>query len=281
MEIMAVVRRRGDHPNGVPSLEIWFGKDKAQAIGPMPMSITLALAGDRTKPSCGQQRRTSMLGLAPSSRNTAGTSIKLAEVLPKAGFKNKDKVRLEVSVTHPETGGPATVVTLTAVRENDELERIRATKEAEGAFNASSPEDARERVLGDIVLRQGRVAFRGELLVAYQSRCAVTGCDAVQALEAAHIVPYFGPETDKVINGLLLRADIHTLFDLALIAIGASDYRMLVSKSLRGTCYASLAGQEIRLPEDPREYPNRQALERRLREFQSKEGENDAHRDAK
>ncbi len=49
------------------------------------------------------------------------------------------------------------------------------------------------------------------LLKAYSGRCAVTGCDAEPALEAAHLRPYKGPESNTAANGLLLRSDIHTL----------------------------------------------------------------------
>ncbi|HZZ18730.1 MAG TPA: HNH endonuclease signature motif containing protein, partial [Opitutaceae bacterium] len=86
-------------------------------------------------------------------------------------------------------------------------------------FDATSVIDACERVLGQIVRRRGQKEFRESLLVAYDQRCAITNCDAVDALEAAHIIPYQGSATNNVTNGLLLRADIHTLFDLGLIAI--------------------------------------------------------------
>ena len=52
----------------------------------------------------------------------------------------------------------------------------------------------------------------------YEGKCAVTGCDVPDVLQAAHIFPYMGPETNHPSNGLL-RADIHTLFDLGLIEL--------------------------------------------------------------
>jgi putative restriction endonuclease len=107
--------------------------------------------------------------------------------------------------------------------------------------------------------------------VAYRQSCAVTGCDVVEALEAAHIVAYRGPETNHVTNGLLLRADIHTLFDLALLAVHPTDYRLLVSRWLRGTAYEALDGQIIRLPANHAEHPSREALELHLAAFQAKE----------
>jgi hypothetical protein len=154
-------------------------------------------------------------------------------------------------------------------KEKNGLEQIRAEKEKEGSFSPSDLADARKRVLAAIVVRQGQGAFREKLLAAYQRRCAVTGCDVVDALEAAHVVPYLGPETNQVSNGLLLRSDIHTLFDLGLVTLNPADYRVLLSESLEGSCYEPLAGQVIRLPADRADYPSRQALETRLAEFKS------------
>jgi len=156
-------------------------------------------------------------------------------------------------------------------QELNELEKARARKDEEGAFSPSDLDDARKRILEAIVLRQGQGTFRERLLAAYQRSCAVTGCDVVETLEAAHIIPYLGPETNHVTNGLLLRADIHTLFDRGLMAVNPIDYRVLVSKSLKGSCYESFADQVIRLPANRANHPSRQALEVHLAEFQSKE----------
>jgi hypothetical protein len=161
-------------------------------------------------------------------------------------------------------------------RVTDVLEQVRAEKENEGAFSPSDLEDARKRVLASIVVRQGRSAFREKLLAAYKRRCAVTGCDVVQALEAAHVVPYLGPDTDHVGNGLLLRADIHTLFDLGLMALSPTDYRVLVSRRLKGSCYESFASQVVRLPTSQADHPSPQALQTRLVEFKAKEDNDSA-----
>jgi hypothetical protein len=274
MEIINAVVRQMSKPHEVLSLEIRIEKDiaKLTAIWPMIESMSFTLRVDRKSYQADiavSKGKRPYVWISPKLKDSTGTSIRLADVLPKAGFKNKDKVRLEVS------GTVATLTTIAVepIRKNGELEQIRAAKEAEGAFSSSDPEDARRRVLATIAIRQGQGSFRERLLVAYQSTCAVTGCDAVQALEAAHIVPYFGPQANPVMNGLLLRADIHTLFDLGLIAVSPSDYRVLISSTLMDGCYASLADQIIRLPADPKERPSKQALETRLKEFQSNEGD--------
>jgi hypothetical protein len=68
-------------------------------------------------------------------------------------------------------------------------------------FDPTGVIDSRQRVLAQIVRRRGQQEFRERLLAAYDGRCAITGCDAVEALEAAHIVPYRGVDTNSVQNG--------------------------------------------------------------------------------
>jgi hypothetical protein len=128
-------------------------------------------------------------------------------------------------------------------------------------FQAANIEDARRRTLRAIVLRSGQHTFREKLLDAYHCHCAVTDCDAVEALEAAHIVGYLGPETNHLSNGLLLRSDIHTLFDLGLVSIDSETMTVLISPHLKATVYASFAGRELHLPEAVNCRPSKQALD--------------------
>lgn len=126
-------------------------------------------------------------------------------------------------------------------------------------LDQGSIEDARIRTLRSIVLRQGQAAFRGRLFAAYDGRCAITGECVEEVLEAAHIQPYLGQHTNAVTNGLLLRADVHTLFDLHLIAIDEDD-RVLVSPRLDGSPYAKLRGAQMRLPRRADQRPSRRRL---------------------
>lgn len=141
-----------------------------------------------------------------------------------------------------------------------QLNAAASEAEATGAFNPENLEDARKRTLAAIVRRQGQPAFRRELLRAYGGRCAMTGCDVLQVLEAAHIVPYQGPATNHVANGLLLRADLHTLFDLGLISIYPLSKSMVVSPALLSMEYGALHGQALRLPSSQADHPSEQAL---------------------
>jgi hypothetical protein len=120
--------------------------------------------------------------------------------------------------------------------------------------------DGRIKVLAEVARRQGQASFRAALMEAYEGRCAITGTSVVDVLQAAHITPYLGPATNHVSNGLLLRADVHTLFDLALIRIHPESLRVSVSPVLSDTDYWSLDGKHISLPRRPRLQPSRLAI---------------------
>jgi putative restriction endonuclease len=80
--------------------------------------------------------------------------------------------------------------------------------------------------------RLGQGAFRVLVTDAYQRRCAVTGERTLPVLESAHIKPYArsGPHSNN--NGLLLRSDLHKLFDLGYITV-TGDMRIEVSKRIK------------------------------------------------
>ena len=115
-------------------------------------------------------------------------------------------------------------------------------------FQPNDREDARERVLRAVVRRQGQLKFRASLIAAYEGHCAITYCPVLAVLEAAHVTPYLGPQTNAVSNGLLLRADIHTLWDLELIAIDPNSMTLSVHPWLQDPTYQALAGTGVFQP---------------------------------
>ncbi|MGE9010563.1 HNH endonuclease [Leptospira interrogans] len=131
-------------------------------------------------------------------------------------------------------------------------------------YDNSSAADQRQKAIAEVVRRRGQAKFRKVLLDAYRSTCAISGCDAVQALEAAHIAPYRGDHSDHVQNGLLLRADLHSLFDLGLIAIDPSTMTVVIATELIGTVYGKIAGLALAVPSVPRQRPSGEALKRHL-----------------
>jgi putative restriction endonuclease len=114
-------------------------------------------------------------------------------------------------------------------------------------------------------VRQGQGTFRVEVTDAYHRQCAVSREHSLPVLEAAHIIEWSDTHTNDVTNGILLRADIHKLFDAGYVTIDPDGYRFVVSKRLKedydnGKEYYLLHGTRILLPEDPNAWPNMERI---------------------
>lgn len=113
--------------------------------------------------------------------------------------------------------------------------------------------------------RLGQGTFRVSVLDAYERACAVTDEHSLPALDAAHIRPFTEGGPHDVRNGLLLRADLHRLFDQGYITV-TPDLRIQVSERLRddyhnGRCYYPMRGHRIHVPGSVAERPAREFLE--------------------
>ncbi len=112
--------------------------------------------------------------------------------------------------------------------------------------------------------RLGQGAFRVLVTDIYGRRCAVTQERTLPALEAAHIRPYSDGGTHEAPNGLLLRRDIHSLFDAGYVTITPS-LNFEVSRRIKdefdnGKHYYALHGQRIIVPDNAIQRPDPSAL---------------------
>lgn len=113
--------------------------------------------------------------------------------------------------------------------------------------------------------RRGQGAFRLMVMDAYGRRCAITGERTLPALEAAHIRPFADSPIHSVQNGILMRSDLHDLFDQGYVTV-TPDLNFRVSSRIRdefhnGIIYYALDGSTIRIPERAEAQPDRSALE--------------------
>lgn len=114
--------------------------------------------------------------------------------------------------------------------------------------------------------RLGQGAFRVLVTEAYHKRCSMTGERTLPVLEASHIKPFTKEGPNLVKNGLLLRSDIHTLYDQGYLTV-TKDFRVEVSQRIRkefenGRDYYALHGRLlVNLPEDPDDRPSTHFLE--------------------
>lgn len=107
--------------------------------------------------------------------------------------------------------------------------------------------------------RLGQGAFRFLVTDNYRRRCAISGERTLPALDAAHIRPFADGGQHEASNGILMRRDIHSLFDLGYVTI-SPDLKFEVSKRIReeyenGRHYYALHGTDIMLPDDVRRRP--------------------------
>jgi putative restriction endonuclease len=142
---------------------------------------------------------------------------------------------------------------------------------AERLQAASSPAMGEQVVLGGgysepvpTRRRLGQGTFQALVLDAYGRQCAITSEKALPALDSAHIRSYADNPVHELNNGLLLRSDVHRLFDAGYITV-TPEYRVEASGRMRedfndGENYLRLHGSQVRVPVRPESRPSSEAL---------------------
>ncbi|WP_412476932.1 HNH endonuclease [Flavobacterium sp. TBRC 19031] len=125
-------------------------------------------------------------------------------------------------------------------------------------------EDERSKIYKSIIQRRGQQKFRDAVREMYGDKCVITGCEILDILEAAHINPYKGEKDNHPTNGLLLRADIHTLFDLDLIGIEPNELKVYVKETVRKDGYEDL---QDKLLITQSKFPSKESLNMRWNKF--------------
>ncbi|RZK15984.1 MAG: HNH endonuclease [Hymenobacter sp.] len=121
-------------------------------------------------------------------------------------------------------------------------------------------------------VRPDQQAFREIVTQAYDRKCAISGEKTLPVLEAAHILPYAEAGPSIVSNGLLLRSDLHRLFDQHYLTIDADKLVVEVSPRIReefsnGKAYYNYHGQKLRRPHEKMEGPAQQFLRQHNERF--------------
>ena len=111
--------------------------------------------------------------------------------------------------------------------------------------------------------RPEQTQFRAQTLALFESTCAVTGCKVEEVLEAAHVVPLTEGGGYAPDNGILLRRDIHTLFDDHRLAIHPNSLKVKLAKRIADD-YGKYEGVVVDLPKGG---PKARNLDRRWKRF--------------
>jgi HNH endonuclease len=126
--------------------------------------------------------------------------------------------------------------------------------------------DRRQKAMREIRLRRGQPAFRRKLRQRYGDQCMISGCNLIDVVEAAHISPYRGQEDNDPSNGLLLRADLLTIFDLDLLGIQPGSLEIQLHPVVVAAGYGDLNHGLLICPNSDR--PSHAALASRWVRFQ-------------
>jgi putative restriction endonuclease len=159
--------------------------------------------------------------------------------------------------------------------EGSYLEQVLAALLLTHAGTPAGAELAPATVPGDVFgaphlapVRVGQAAFKALVQEAYGRRCAITGDKIVPVLQAAHIRPVTDHGENRIDNGLLLRSDVHTLFDRRYLGVHPDRKTLLVSPRLRADWgngeefyQRAASGDPISLHTRRADRPNRDVLD--------------------
>ena len=118
------------------------------------------------------------------------------------------------------------------------------------------------QILSDVIRRRGEHEFRENLLNIYNYQCAITGSNLIGLLEVTHITPFPGSDCNRPQNCLILRSDIHTLWDLGLIAIDPKQFNVWVHPNITDSAYRALVGTIPFIPKMDADRPSSDALQK-------------------
>jgi len=140
-----------------------------------------------------------------------------------------------------------------------------ATQAAAGVTSVAEPSGPRYGPPVFTFPRLGQGSFQAAIIDAYARKCAITGERVLPVLEAAHIKDYAEGGEHRIDNGLLLRRDLHALFDRGYLTV-SPDLEVVVSKRLRdqfhnGEEYLAMSGHKMLAPARAADRPNAEFLD--------------------
>jgi putative restriction endonuclease len=158
------------------------------------------------------------------------------------------------------------IVKIKYYNENDPLEIVTQSSVREFELLPTTLEKLKKSRL--VTERKGQGNFRAIITTAYSNKCCISNETTPELLEAAHIQPYFDENSNHVKNGLLLRVDLHKLYDNGLLYIDET-FKIHISPEVKSEYYQKLNGAAIRLPDNNNLHPSIEALKSKKFEFRN------------
>ena len=126
------------------------------------------------------------------------------------------------------------------------------------------------REVQEVIARPGAAEFRKLVLTEYDNQCCISGYSTTTAIEVAHIIPYYGIESDVIYNAVPLRVDLHRLFDQGLIrieySIPAKAFKVHIHHNVFED-YGIFDGQILIKPTNPLSVPSKIAIDEHNKQF--------------
>jgi putative restriction endonuclease len=158
------------------------------------------------------------------------------------------------------------IVKIKYYKENDPLEISTISTAKDFELLPTTLEKLKKSRL--VTERKGQGNFRAIITNAYSNKCCITSERTPELLEAAHIQPYLDENSNHVKNGLLLRIDLHKLYDNGLLYVDES-FKIHISPEVKSEYYQKLNGLTIRVPENNNFRPSKEALRSKKFEFRN------------
>lgn len=117
--------------------------------------------------------------------------------------------------------------------------------ETESPVTEARDDDQKKTILTNLRLRKGQKKLRDNLFKLYGKHCCITGSGVEDTLHACHIIPHSKSGNNQSTNALLLRSDIHDLFDADLLGINPDTLKISVKAHLKGSLYEELDGKTL------------------------------------
>jgi putative restriction endonuclease len=201
-----------------------------------------------------------------SFRIAAGSKVLLKDLRPY--YKNGYNQNMSMQLMDSEALNILFVGITLFQKPGNILSLTNASEASGGDTYQNNDLDGRAIAFRQIKERRGQQKFRLDLFERYGAKCMITGSEIMDILEAAHINPYRGINDNHAANGLILRADIHTLFDLNLMGIDPDTLTVHFHLKTAGE-YEHYNAKTLKCLK--KQYPSRAALNTRWQIF--KEGQ--------
>lgn len=121
-------------------------------------------------------------------------------------------------------------------------------------FIKEAKDDELNKIQVWINQRKNQSKFKLNLLKKYNSQCLISKIKIPELIEAAHIYPHSKSGQNNIANGILLRSDLHILFDYGFLSINLENFKVIIDKSLEKTEYQKFHDLKVDLCEESKEF---------------------------